>query len=43
MIVKSGDKYVVKSADGTKTLSKALSHRAAVARLRAIEYFKHKR
>lgn len=41
MIVKTGSSYVVKSEDGKRTLSKKYkSKKAAVQRLREIEYFK---
>lgn len=43
MIVKQGGGYVVKSEDGKRTLSKKYkSKKAAVDRLRAIEYFKNR-
>jgi hypothetical protein len=43
MIKRMGPKkYVVMSADGSKKLSKPMSHAAAVKRLAQIEYFKHK-
>jgi hypothetical protein len=38
----SGGKYIVKSESG-KNLSKPESKEKAVARLRAVEYFKHKK
>lgn len=42
MLVKQPNgKYVVKSSDGKKTLSKPMSHDAAKKRLAQIEYFKH--
>lgn len=40
MLVKVGDKYVVKNAAGTKRLSRPTSKARAVRRLRQIEYFK---
>lgn len=42
MIVKKGDKYVVKS-EGGKNLSKPVSKKKAEERLRQVEYFKHKK
>jgi hypothetical protein len=42
MISKQGNKFVVKSSKG-KTLSKPMSKKAAEKRLRAIEFFKHKK
>lgn len=41
MIVKQGNKYVVKSEDGSKRLGTYSSHEAANRRLQQIEYFKH--
>lgn len=41
MIVKRGDKYMVKSKDG-KSLGIYSSREEALKRLRQIEYFKHK-
>lgn len=41
MIKKSGGKYYVYSKKGKK-LSRGLSRKGAVARLRQIEWFKHK-
>lgn len=38
-----GGKYVVKSEKTGKKLSKPLSKKGAVKRLREIEYFKHKK
>ncbi len=43
MIEKKGTKYVVKSADGSKTLGTYASRKAAVKRLKEIEYFKTKK
>lgn len=43
MIKKEGSKYVVKSESGKKNLSKPESKKAAVKRLRQVEYFKHKK
>jgi hypothetical protein len=43
MIVKQGNKYEVKSESGKKRLSKPMSKKAAVKRLRQIEYFKHQK
>jgi len=43
MIVREGGKFVVKSESGKKRLSKPESKKAAVKRLRQIEYFKHKK
>lgn len=40
MIVKTGNKYVVKSENGSKRLSHPTTHAAAVKRLRQVEYFK---
>jgi hypothetical protein len=42
MIRKSGSKYIVVSKKGKK-LSKPMSKKKAVKRLRIIEYFKHKK
>lgn len=43
MIKHAGNgKYVVKSENGKKTLSKPMSHVQAVKRLQQIEYFKNK-
>jgi hypothetical protein len=41
MIVKEGEKYVVKSHDGEKNLGSYKSHEAAQKRLQQVEYFKH--
>lgn len=42
MIVKQGDKYVVKSEDGTKKLGGPYDTRAeALTRLAQVEHFKH--
>lgn len=44
MIKKTGKGYEVRSASGTKRLSKpGLSKRAATKRLKQIEYFKHQK
>jgi hypothetical protein len=43
MIVKEGSKYVVKSESGKKRLSKPESKKAAMKRLKQIEYFKHRK
>ena len=43
MIVKSGNKYEVKSKDGSKILGSYLSKIEALKRLRQIEYFKNKK
>lgn len=42
MILKQGDKYVIKSKAGNKTLGAYSSRSAAVKRLKQIEFFKHK-
>lgn len=42
MIRKVGNKFVVKSSKG-KRLSKPMSKKRAVRRLRQIEYFKHRK
>ncbi len=42
MIRKEGDKYVIKSEDGTKTLGTFATKEEAEKRLREIEYFKHR-
>jgi hypothetical protein len=43
MIVESGNGFQVKSESGSKNLSKpGLSKKAAVKRLREVEYFKHR-
>jgi hypothetical protein len=42
MIRKKGNKFVVYSKKG-KRLSKPVSKKAALKRLRQVEYFKHKR
>lgn len=42
MILKEGDKYVIKSEDGSKTLGSYATREEAEKRLREIEYFKHK-
>lgn len=42
MILKEGDKYVIKSEDGSKTLGTYATREEAEKRLREIEYFKHK-
>lgn len=41
MLVKKGNKYVVKSEKG-KNLSKPMSKAKAKKRLQQVEYFKHK-
>lgn len=41
MIVKSGNKFLVKSEDGKKTLGTYDSKEEAIKRLRQIEWFKH--
>ena len=41
MIVKSGNKFLVKSEDGKKTLGTYDSKEEAVKRLRQIEWWKH--
>lgn len=41
MITKEGSKYVVRSKSG-KNLGKSSTKKAAVKRLRQVEYFKHK-
>ena len=43
MIIKQGDKYVIKSEDGKKTLGTYNTKEAAEKRLQQIEYFKHKK
>lgn len=40
MIKKTGEKFVVKSEDGKKNLSKPVSKEQAVKRLQQVEYFK---
>lgn len=43
MIVKNGKGFQVKSESGKKNLSKpGLSKKAAIKRLKQVEYFKHK-
>lgn len=42
MILKIGDKYVIKSEDGKKTLGTYATREEAEKRLQQIEYFKHK-
>lgn len=42
MIVKVGDKFVIKSEDGSKTLGTYTTKEEAEKRLKQIEYFKHK-
>lgn len=41
MIKKSGDKFVIKSKSGGKTLGTYATKAAATKRLKQIEYFKH--
>lgn len=41
MIVKVGNRYIVRSKDG-KNLSKPMSRAEAEKRLQQVEYFKHK-
>lgn len=43
MILKSGNKYIIKSEDGSKTLSTFNTREEAEERLRQIEYFKHRK
>jgi hypothetical protein len=43
MIIREGGKFVVKSESGKKNLSKPVSKKQAVKRLRQVEYFKHKK
>lgn len=42
MIIKVGDKFVIKSEDGSKTLGTYGTKEEAEKRLREIEYFKHR-
>jgi len=42
MIVKEGNKYIVKSESGKKNLSKPVSKKQAKKRLAQVEYFKNK-
>lgn len=43
MIVKQGDKYVIKSEDGSKILGTYPTRELAVKRLAQIEYFKNRK
>ena len=43
MILKSGNKYIIKSEDGNKTLGTFNTKEEAEERLRQIEYFKYKK
>lgn len=43
MIRKEGEKYVIKSEDGSKTLGTYTTREEAEKRLREIEYFKNKK
>ncbi len=42
MILKEGDKYVIKSEDGSKTLGTYATREEAEKRLREIDYFKNR-